>query len=216
MHWRIASYIRRSGTLKLAGVRPTSGTESPRIGSCLLLLFPSGKSIQPSQFRQDRLIIGLTIISIVIKCILMSDSLGILLADVSRLMRRSFDQRARSIGVTRPQWRVLTMLIRHEGLNQGAIAELLEVEPITLCRMVDRLAEAGLVERRPDPNDRRAWRLYLTDKARPLLAELRVLADGLFEEALTGISPSEQVQLHTMLETIRSNVSRRAPEVASG
>jgi DNA-binding MarR family transcriptional regulator len=146
----------------------------------------------------------------------MSDSLGILLADVSRLMRRSFDQRARSIGVTRPQWRVLTMLIRHEGLNQGAIAELLEVEPITLCRMVDRLAEAGLVERRPDPNDRRAWRLYLTDKARPLLAELRVLADGLFEEALTGISPSEQVQLHTMLETIRSNVSRRAPEVASG
>ncbi|MFM9852013.1 MAG: MarR family winged helix-turn-helix transcriptional regulator [Sphingomonadaceae bacterium] len=146
----------------------------------------------------------------------MSDSLGILLADTARLMRRAFDQRARSIGVTRPQWRVLTMLIRHEGLNQGAIAELLEVEPITLCRMVDRLAEAGLVERRADPGDRRAWRLYLTEKARPLLAELRILADGLFEEALTGISPAEQETLHTMLDIIRSNVTRRAPQVQNG
>jgi DNA-binding MarR family transcriptional regulator len=146
----------------------------------------------------------------------MSDSLGILLADISRLLRRSFDQRARSIGVTRPQWRVLTILIRHEGQNQGAIAELLEVEPITLCRMVDRLAEAGLVERRSDPNDRRAWRLYLTDKARPLLAELRVMADALFAEALAGISAPEQDRLHTMLETIRGNVSRRTPEVAHG
>jgi DNA-binding MarR family transcriptional regulator len=146
----------------------------------------------------------------------MSDSLGILLADTARLMRLSFDQRARSIGVTRPQWRVLTMLVRYEGQNQGAIADLLEVEPITLCRMVDRLAEAGLVERRSDPNDRRAWRLYLTDKARPLLAELRVLADSLFAEALAGISAPEQDHLHTMLETIRGNVSRRTPEVAHG
>lgn len=146
----------------------------------------------------------------------MSDSLIILLADVSRLVRRSFDQRARSIGVTRPQWRVLTMLVRHEGLNQGAIADLLEVEPITLCRMVDRLADAGLVERRSDPNDRRAWRLYLTDKARPLLAELRILADSLFGDALSGISPVEQEQLQHMLNTIRGNVTRRTPEVANG
>lgn len=146
----------------------------------------------------------------------MSDSLGILLADVSRLIRRSFDQRARSIGVTRPQWRVLTLLVRHEGMNQGAIADLLEVEPITLCRMVDRLADAGLVERRADPSDRRAWRLHLTDKARPLLADLRILADDLFAEAVIGISLPEQEQLHYMLETIRGNVRRRSPEVANG
>lgn len=146
----------------------------------------------------------------------MSDSLGILLADVSRLIRRSFDQRARSIGVTRPQWRVLTLLVRHEGMNQGAIADLLEVEPITLCRMVDRLADAGLVERRADPSDRRAWRLHLTDKARPLLADLRILADDLFAEAVIGISLPEQEQLHYMLETIRGNVKRRSPEVANG
>ncbi len=146
----------------------------------------------------------------------MSDSLGILLADVARLIRRSFDQRARSIGVTRPQWRVLTLLVRHEGLNQGAIADLLEVEPITLCRMVDRLADAGLVERRADPSDRRAWRLHLTDKARPLLAELRILADSMFEDAVVGISLTEQEQLHDMLEIIRDNVKRRTPEMAHG
>ncbi len=146
----------------------------------------------------------------------MSDSLGFLLADVSRLMRRTFDERARTIGVTRPQWRVLTMLIRHEGTNQGNLADLLEVEPITLCRMVDRLAEAGLVERRADPSDRRAWRLFLTDKAQPLLADLRALAEAMFEGALNGLSDIQQNELTAMLETIRSNLSRRQPEVVNG
>lgn len=146
----------------------------------------------------------------------MSDSLGFLLADVSRLMRRSFDERARSIGVTRPQWRVLTALSRNEGSNQGNLADLLEVEPITLCRMVDRLAEAGLVERRADPADRRVWRLYLTNKARPLLDSLRTLAEGLFDDALTGLTPADQAKLDEMLEVIRSNLSRRVVEAVSG
>ena len=97
----------------------------------------------------------------------MTDTLGFLIADVSRLIRRRFDERARLIGATRAQWRTLVVLSRHEGINQGGLAELLEVEPITLCRMIDRLEEAGLVERRRDPGDRRAWRIYLTDKARP-------------------------------------------------
>ena len=96
----------------------------------------------------------------------MDENLAAMLADTARLMRRSFDARARQIGVTRPQWRVLSVLRRHEGINQGGLAELLEVEPITVCRMVDRLQEAGLVERRPDPADRRSWRLFLTAKAR--------------------------------------------------
>lgn len=146
----------------------------------------------------------------------MKDSLGFLLADVSRLMRRSFDARARSIGVTRAQWRVLTALVRNEGINQGGLAERLEVEPITLCRMVDRLAEAGLVERRADPNDRRAWRLFLTDKAHPIIEDLRNLADGMIAQAVEGIAPSQQNELETMLETIRTNVSRPAPVVAHG
>ena len=146
----------------------------------------------------------------------MSDSLGFLLADVSRLMRRSFDERARTIGITRPQWRVLTTLTRHEGINQGGLAEILEVEPITLCRMVDRLADAGMVERRADPNDRRAWRLFLTDKARPPLAELRTMAADLFEEAMAGLSVVEQEQLHGALERILGNLSRRPVEVRHG
>jgi DNA-binding MarR family transcriptional regulator len=146
----------------------------------------------------------------------MNESIPLLLADVSRLMRRSFDQRARSIGVTRAQWRVITMLVRNEGINQGGLADLIEVEPITLCRMVDRLTEASLVERRPDPNDRRVWRLFLTEKARALLSDLRLLAEDLNEEAMDGISAQEQEQLRTMLDSIRANLSRRAPEVASG
>ena len=139
----------------------------------------------------------------------MSDNLGQIISDVSRLMRRAFDERARGIGVTRPQWQVLTILARHEGINQGGLAELLDVEPITLCRMVDRLQDAGMIERRADPGDRRAWRLFLTDRANGLLNELRPLALSLFDEAMTGLSVPERDALHDMLERIRVNLSRR-------
>jgi DNA-binding MarR family transcriptional regulator len=135
-----------------------------------------------------------------------------MVADVSHLMRRAFDERARSSGLSRPQWRVLTMLRRHEGINQGGLAELVEVEPITLCRMVDRLQEAELVERRADPSDRRAWRLHLTDKARALLEEMRPMAFSLFDDAMTGLDPAERSDLFRMLERIRTNLSRRAPQ----
>ncbi len=140
---------------------------------------------------------------------LMSDNLGQIISDVSRLMRRAFDERARGIGVTRPQWQVLTMLARHEGINQGGLAELLDVEPITLCRMVDRLQDAGMVERRADPSDRRAWRLFLTERANGLLNELRPLALNLFDEAMTGLSVPERDALLEVLERIRINLSRR-------
>ena len=140
------------------------------------------------------------------------DNLGTMVADVSHLMRRAFDERARSSGLSRPQWRVLTMLRRHEGINQGGLAELVEVEPITLCRMVDRLQEAELVERRADPSDRRAWRLHLTDKARAVLEEMRPMAFSLFDDAMTGLDPAERSDLFRMLERIRTNLSRRAPQ----
>lgn len=137
----------------------------------------------------------------------MADTLGFLIGDISRLMRRAFDERARTIGVTRPQWRMLTTLSRHEGANQGRLADLLDVEAITLCRMIDRLADAGLVERRPDPSDRRAWRIYLTEKARPILDELRSLADGLIEEVLDGLTGPDRDALTNMLERVRSNLN---------
>jgi len=140
-------------------------------------------------------------------CAAVSDTLGFLISDVSRLMRRRFDERARLIGVTRTQWRTLTTLSRHEGLNQGSLAELLEVEPITLCRMIDRLEEAGLVERRRDPADRRAWLIYLTAKAGPILTQLRGLADSMIEHALDGIADDERTQIFATLGRIRNNLN---------
>lgn len=137
----------------------------------------------------------------------MSDSIGFLISDVSRLMRRRFDERARVIGVTRAQWRALTALSRHEGINQGGLADMIEVEPITLCRMVDRLEEAGHVERRRDPADRRAWKIYLTDRSRPLLDQLSAVADDLFAVALDGLDDDGREALTASLDLIRRNLS---------
>ncbi|WP_136163565.1 MarR family winged helix-turn-helix transcriptional regulator [Sphingomonas flavalba] len=141
----------------------------------------------------------------------MSDSTAFLIGDISRLMRRRFDERARRIGVTRPQWRMLFTLSRNEGANQGTLAELIDVEPITLCRMVDRLQDAGLVERRRDPADRRAWQLYLTEQAHPILGQLRALADSLFEECMDDIADADRARLNEMLTRIRQNLV--APEI---
>ncbi|TPG49832.1 MarR family winged helix-turn-helix transcriptional regulator [Sphingomonas glacialis] len=148
----------------------------------------------------------------------MQDSIAFMISDVSRLMRRRFDERARTIGVTRTQWRVLKILQRGEGINQGGLAELLEVEPITACRMIDRLAEAELVERRRDPNDRRAWQIYLTDRARPLLDDLGLLADEMLDSALAGISDADQARVVATLQQIRGNLADPQPakDVANG
>jgi DNA-binding MarR family transcriptional regulator len=132
------------------------------------------------------------------------------IGDLSRLARRSFDARARQIGVTRQQWQVLVTLRRHEGVNQGGLAELLDVEPISVCRMVDRLQEADLVERRPDPADRRSWRLFLTAKAEVLLAQLRPLADEMEAQALEGITPAQRDDLYLLLDAIRQNLMPRS------
>ena len=137
------------------------------------------------------------------------DTIGVLISDAARLLRRRFDARARSIGVSRAQWQVLIALSRSEGINQAALADRLEVETITGARMVDRLQEAGLVERRPDPADRRAWRLFLTDRARPLLTELQAVAAEVRGEMLAGLAPAEQAQLQALLLRVRANLSGR-------
>jgi DNA-binding MarR family transcriptional regulator len=143
------------------------------------------------------------------------ENIGSILADTSRLMRRAFDARAKVIGVTRPQWQVLVTLKRHEGINQGGLAEQLDVEPITVCRMVDRLQDAGLVERRADAADRRSWRLYLTPRAHELLDQLRPLAEAMIEEALDGIDDADRERLNRLLEKVRQNLSRQLLELAA-
>jgi len=139
----------------------------------------------------------------------MDDNIGTMLGQVARLLRRRFDERARGIGVTRPQWQVLTLLKRNEGINQGGLAELLEVEPITLGRMIDRLQDADLVVRRADPNDRRAWRLHVTERGEDLIEQLRPFSLETFALALEGIGEDEQRQLMATLDRMRSNLSRR-------
>jgi DNA-binding MarR family transcriptional regulator len=146
----------------------------------------------------------------------MSDDIGFLLGDAARLLRRAFDERARTMGVTRPQWRVLALLKRFDGSTQVTIADMLEVEPITLGRMIDRLQDAELVERRADPKDRRAWRLHLTAKGRAKITELQPTASAMFAEALNGISEAKQTELEEMLNIIRSNLARKPMEAANG
>ncbi|MDP1026142.1 MarR family transcriptional regulator [Sphingomonas sp. KR1UV-12] len=142
----------------------------------------------------------------------MNDDLAFLIGDVSRLMRRRFDERARQVGATRQQWRVLLKLARHEGATQGTLAELLEVEPITLCRMVDRLADAGLVERRRDPADRRAWNIFLTERAHPMLDRLRGVADDLFGEVLGGIDAAALAAMKDTLGQLHTNLQAASPK----
>ena len=134
-------------------------------------------------------------------------ALGFLLADVSRLMRRRFDARAREIGLTRAQWRVLTQLRRREGINQTALAEIMEIEPISLGRHIDRLVEKNFVERRPDPRDRRAWRLYLKPDVQPLLDKLRTISNSNRKEVLQDIPFEESEALIDTLLKIKSNLT---------
>ncbi len=139
----------------------------------------------------------------------LDNGLGMLLTDNARLLRRRFDRRARVLGVTRAQWEVLKNLYRNEGINQAGMAELLEVEPITLCRQIDRMEEAGLVERRADPGDRRARCLYMTEKSWRILEDAHTIAVGLHAEALAGLVPDQVTQLMGALLHIRNNLSSR-------
>lgn len=133
-------------------------------------------------------------------------SLGFLLNDVSRQMRNRFDRQARALGLTRAQWRVMMFLRRHEGARQNELAALLEVENVTLGRHIDRLEESGWVERRPDPSDRRAWRLFLAEKSMPMLDKLAVFLIETRETALNGFSAKERDALIETLLRIKTNL----------
>jgi MarR family transcriptional regulator for hemolysin len=128
------------------------------------------------------------------------------LADLQRAVRAYADQRAARYGITRSQWAVLVKLHREEGLQQAKLAKLLDIQPITLTRLVDKLCAAGLVERRADTSDRRANRLYLTPAARPMMAKLRALRDEINQTALAHLTPDEADAFVAQLEQIKSNV----------
>jgi len=129
------------------------------------------------------------------------------LAETSRVLRRQFDRRAAALGATSAQWRVMFRLGREPGLKQVELADRLDVEPITAGRIVDRLEEAGLVERRPDPVDRRVWRLFLTDTAEPVIDRLTLVAEEILAGALSGVSEDELKVMRGTLQRIRENMS---------
>jgi len=138
-------------------------------------------------------------------------TLGFLLHDAARLLRKRFEQKARAQGsrLTRAQWSVLAHLARQEGINQTTLADILDVEPITVARLVDRLEQLNLVERCPDPNDRRARLLYLRPAAEPLLVEMREIGAAAREDAMQGLSSGQREQLIEMLLAIKSNLAER-------
>jgi MarR family transcriptional regulator for hemolysin len=137
-----------------------------------------------------------------------------LLNDVARMLRTYADQKTGRLGITRAQWTVLARLDRFDGLKQSELAGMLDLQPITLTRLLDRLCANGLIERRPDPNDRRANRLYLTLAARPLLERLAVLGEELMATALAGVDRAAVermlAELATMKENLRQAHAQRA------
>ena len=133
------------------------------------------------------------------------------IGETAHALRKAFDRRAVGLGVTRAQWKVLFRLERRPGLRQIELADMLDIEPITLSRIVDRLEEAGLVERKADPADRRAWRLHVTARARPLVEKLRAVADEMIAEAFAGIDPKDIEITRQVLARARENTSRDAP-----
>lgn len=143
-----------------------------------------------------------------------------ILNDVARLLRTFADHKAAQLGITRAQWAVLVRLDRCEGLKQSELAEMLDLQPITLTRLLDKLSDSGLIERRPDPADRRAKRLFLTPAARPVIERLGALGEETMASVLAGIDPETVEQMVAQLSVVKDNLRRliqqRGAEGAAG
>jgi DNA-binding MarR family transcriptional regulator len=137
------------------------------------------------------------------------DTLGFLLADVSRLMRRAFQQRLEGSSLTLAQARALVYVSRNEGVRQIDLAEMLEVQPITLARLLDQLAKAGLVERRAAPADRRAFQIFLLPAATRQLAAIERVGKTVRANALRGVSEQQAAGVMSALGKMRNNLTAR-------
>ena len=134
---------------------------------------------------------------------------GFLLGDTSRILRRRFEQRAQEHGLTSAQWRAIGQLSRSDGLTQVALASRLDIEPMTVCRLIDRMEAAGFVRRMPNPEDKRAKLVCLTGLSRDLLDEMREIALQVYEEAFEGFNLEERIALIEGLSRINENLSKR-------
>jgi len=135
-----------------------------------------------------------------------SDAAGILISEIARLGRQRVDRHARKLGLKRSEWRILNCLYYHEGLTQTQIADLMEVETITVGRLVDALEQRRWVERRPDPRDRRAWLIHLTADAAPMMREIGTIHDSARSETFGAYSDAELRDLIARLEPVRDTL----------
>ncbi|MDC7788839.1 MarR family transcriptional regulator [Rhodoplanes tepidamans] len=141
--------------------------------------------------------------------------LGFLLGDAARLLRKVIDRRLQPFGLTRAQWAVLAMLASRDGLSQSELADELEIEKSTVGRLIDHVEANGLIERRPMANDRRFWRVHLTEQARPLIARVTEVILATRTEMLSGLTDEQQRRLSDGLAVIKSNLSAALDSEAS-
>lgn len=135
------------------------------------------------------------------------DNIGFIIGDVSRMLRTVYDRRVEPLGLTRAQWRVLARLSRQEGCTQTELATVLEIEKPTLGRLIDRLQANDWVERRPDGNDARTKRIFLTSRAHPVLDEMFALADDVLDGALAGLDREQADRLLQSLLHVKANLT---------
>ncbi len=138
-----------------------------------------------------------------------SPDLLFLLHDVARLIRQEADRRASMHGMTRAQWVILIWLQRQPGLSQKELAEILEVEPITVARLIDRLEARGMVERRPDVKDRRIWRLHLLEAAEPVLDEMETERADILRVLTEDVAETTQHAMIEGLQRMKSTLLRK-------
>ncbi|EKF44103.1 MarR family winged helix-turn-helix transcriptional regulator [Nitratireductor indicus] len=134
------------------------------------------------------------------------EKLGFLIHDTARLMRKRFQEKSSEYGLSAAQWRLLFRLFKEEGVPQARLAELLEIEPISVSRLIDRMAEGGWVERRQGTTDRRVRMVYATAKARSLFGDVKQVATVVYDEALAGMSEHEQLELVRLLKQMADNL----------
>jgi MarR family transcriptional regulator for hemolysin len=128
-----------------------------------------------------------------------------LLYDVARLLKKRLEHNSRGSGLTRSQWQILAYLAQNEGINQNGLAELLEIEPSTLGRILDKLETLGLIERHPHPTDRRTGLLHFVEAVHPKLEKVRELGDVTRSEALAGVSEADRQRRLKTLEAMKAN-----------
>lgn len=136
------------------------------------------------------------------------DVFGLIAADVARLMRRNFNRQVQALGLTQAQWILLARLCRRNGARQAQLADELEMQPISVGRLVDRMVSAGWVERRPDPDDRRAVNVFLSEKARPMIERMRAISQSVHDDAFRNIGETDRQTAIRIMSLVRENLSK--------